>query len=186
MKELYFSTDVESDGPIPGPHSMLSFASAVFDINGYIGDCVGINLHLLPGACPHPDTQKFWADHPKEYLATRENLHTPETAIKFYVEWVDLVCRTNDAKPVFVAYPAGYDFMFMYWYMIKFAGRSPFSFSALDMKTYSMGILKKGYRECTKRNFPKQWFTENKHTHIALEDAKEQGEIFINMLKYNT
>ena len=28
--EIYVSTDVESDGPIPGPNSMLSFASAAF------------------------------------------------------------------------------------------------------------------------------------------------------------
>jgi hypothetical protein len=26
--EIYISTDVETDGPIPGPHSMLSFGSA--------------------------------------------------------------------------------------------------------------------------------------------------------------
>lgn len=28
--EIYVSTDVESDGPIPGPHSMLSLASAAY------------------------------------------------------------------------------------------------------------------------------------------------------------
>ena len=30
MSEIYVSTDVEVDGPIPGPHSMLSFGSAAF------------------------------------------------------------------------------------------------------------------------------------------------------------
>ena len=30
MAEIYVSTDVETDGPIPGPHSMLSFASAAY------------------------------------------------------------------------------------------------------------------------------------------------------------
>ncbi|SEI19125.1 hypothetical protein SAMN05192544_103397 [Paraburkholderia hospita] len=29
--EIYVSTDVEVDGPIPGPHSMLSFASAAYE-----------------------------------------------------------------------------------------------------------------------------------------------------------
>jgi hypothetical protein len=33
MPEIYVSTDVEADGPIPGPHSMLSFASAAFLAN---------------------------------------------------------------------------------------------------------------------------------------------------------
>ena len=27
MSEIYVSTDVETDGPIPGPHSMLNRAS---------------------------------------------------------------------------------------------------------------------------------------------------------------
>ena len=31
--EIYVSTDVEADGPIPGPHSMLSFASAAYTEN---------------------------------------------------------------------------------------------------------------------------------------------------------
>jgi hypothetical protein len=30
MSEIYISTDVETDGPIPGPNSMLSFASAAY------------------------------------------------------------------------------------------------------------------------------------------------------------
>ena len=29
IKEVYVSTDVEIDGPIPGPHLMLSLRSAV-------------------------------------------------------------------------------------------------------------------------------------------------------------
>jgi len=39
---------------------------------------------------------------------------------------------TNPGKPVFVGYPAGFDFLFVYWYLIRFTGESPFSFSALD------------------------------------------------------
>ncbi len=31
--EIYISTDVEADGPIPGPHSMLSFASAAYALS---------------------------------------------------------------------------------------------------------------------------------------------------------
>src|SRR5262249_50719453 len=30
MPEIYVSTDIETDGPIPGPHSLLSFASAAY------------------------------------------------------------------------------------------------------------------------------------------------------------
>ena len=98
-----------------------------------------------------------------------------------YVAWV----KALPGKPVFVAYPAGFDFLFVYWYMLRFAGESPFSHSALDMKTYAMALLKKPYRESTKRNMPKRWFPPSPHTHVALDDAREQGLLFINMLSEN-
>ena len=55
---------------------------------------------------------------------------------------------------MFVAYPAAFDFMFVYWYIIRFAGESPFSYSALDIKTYAMALLKKPYRKSVKKRMP--------------------------------
>ena len=37
IQELYVSTDVEADGPIPGANSMLSFGSAVYTKNKILG-----------------------------------------------------------------------------------------------------------------------------------------------------
>jgi DNA polymerase III alpha subunit (gram-positive type) len=83
---------------------------------------------------------------------------------------------------VFVAYPAGFDFMFVYWYLMRFAGESPFSHSALDMKTFAMATLQLDYRDSTKRAMPRRWFDKLPHTHVALDDAIEQGALFCNML----
>jgi hypothetical protein len=64
-----------------------------------------------------------------------------------------------------------------------FASESPFSHSALDIKTLAMALLKRPYRESTKRNMPKRWFHAGlPHTHQALDDAIEQGAMFCNML----
>jgi hypothetical protein len=82
-----------------------------------------------------------------------------------------------------VGYPAGFDFLFMYWYMIAFAGESPFSFSALDVKSVAMTVLNVEYRAATKRRFPRHWFGKKRHNHIALDDAIEQGEMFCRILK---
>ncbi len=74
--------------------------------------------------------------------------------------------------------------MFVYWYLIRFAGRSPFSHSALDMKTLAFALLGTGYRGAAKRNMPRDWFPEGlPHTHVALDDAREQGQLFVNMLR---
>jgi DNA polymerase III alpha subunit (gram-positive type) len=96
-----------------------------------------------------------------------------------FVGWI----RSLSGVPVFVAYPAGFDFMFVHWYLMKFVGESPFSHSALDIKTFAMAVLKIDYRQSTKRNMPRRWFDDLPHNHIALDDAVEQGALFCNMLK---
>lgn len=196
MKEIYFSTDVETDGPIPGPNSMLSLGSAAFSPEGKLLAVFSVNLETLPDAQSDPDTRKWWGEHPEAYSATRVNPLSPAEAMKLFSEWVENVTSrctgqgpVRRAKPVFVGFPAGFDFLFVYWYLIRFTGQSPFSFSALDGKTYAMALLKTDYRGSVKRNYPKHWLrAENqklKHTHVAVEDAVEQGRIFCNMLAAN-
>jgi len=181
MTEIYVSTDVETDGPIPGPHSLLSFASAAYRPDKTLLGTFSANLETLPGAQGDPGTMTWWQSHPEAYRATRTNLEDPEAAMRRYAAWV----KALPGKPVFVAYPAGFDFLFVYWYLIRFTGSSPFSFSALDVKTYAMALLKLGYRESVKRNMPKRWFDPMPHTHVALDDALEQGALFCNMLAEN-
>ncbi len=176
--EVYVSTDIEADGPIPGPHSMLSFASAAYLSDKTLIDTYQATLKTLPGASGHPDTMLWWKKHPKAWIASRADTRPPEEVMPEYVTWI----KKLPGKPVFVGYPAAYDFMFIYWYLIRFVGHSPFSHSALDMKTLAMAILDKEYRQSTKRNMPREWFDPIKHTHVALDDAIEQGALFCNML----
>ncbi|TWO72160.1 exonuclease [Caenimonas sedimenti] len=181
MAEIYISTDVETDGPIPGPHSMLSFGSAAYTPGKELVGTFSANLETLEGASAHPRTAEWWQTQPEAWAACRANLEPPDAAMHRYVAWI----KALRGKPVFVAYPAGFDFLFVYWYLMRFVGESPFSHSALDMKTYAMAVLKRGYRDSTKKNMPKQWFDPLPHTHVALDDAIEQGALFCNMLRHN-
>lgn len=176
--EIYVSTDIEADGPIPGPNSMLSFASAAYTVNKELIGTFAANLETLPEANPHPQTQAWWEQNPEAWNACRQDCQDPALAMKEYINWV----KKLPGKPVFVGYPAAYDFMFVYWYLIRFTGESPFSHSALDIKTYAMAVLKKPFRETSKRNMPKHWFDDLPHTHKALDDAIEQGALFCNIL----
>lgn len=178
MDEIYVSTDIEADGPIPGPHSMLSFGSAAFTGDGQLVSAFGANLELLAGARGHPDTMAWWKQNQQAWDKTRENPLQPAQVMPKYIAWV----KGLPGKPVFVGYPVVYDFMFMYWYMIQFAGESPFSHSALDIKTYAMAVLGLPYRESVKRNMPAHWIATPPHTHAALDDAIEQGQLFCNIL----
>jgi DNA polymerase III alpha subunit (gram-positive type) len=181
MTEIYISTDVETDGPIPGPHSMLSIGSAAYSADKTLVSTFSANLETLPGAAADPKTAAWWTTQPDAWAASRKDLETPHAAMARYVAWI----KQLKGKPVFVAYPAGFDFLFVYWYLIRFAGESPFSHSALDMKTFAMALLKTDYRDSTKRNMPKHWFDKLPHSHVALDDAIEQGALFCNMLKEN-
>jgi hypothetical protein len=48
-----------------------------------------------------------------------------------------------------------------------------------------MAMLKTDYRKSTKRAMPQRWFDQHPHTHVALDDAIEQGALFCNMLADN-
>jgi hypothetical protein len=181
VSEIYVSTDVETDGPIPGPHSMLSFASAAYRADKTLVGTFEANLETLPGAAGDPKTMDWWRAHPEAWAAARAAQRAPDAVMPEYVRWL----KSLPGAPVFVAYPAGFDFLFVYWYLIRFAGESPFSFSALDVKTYAMALLKQEYRESVKRNMPRRWFDPLPHTHRALDDAVEQGALFCNMLREN-
>lgn len=183
-EETYFSTDVETDGPIPGPNSMLSLGSAAFRLTKDGHEMVStfsVNLETLPGASADPNTAAWWKTQPAAWEACRRDPRDPYQGIREYVAWI----KAQGGRPVFVGYPAGFDFLFTYWYLIRFAGESPFSFSAMDVKSYASAVLKLPYRESTKRNFPKRWFGRTKHNHEALTDAIEQGEVFMAMLREN-
>ena len=179
--EIYVSTDIETDGPIPGPNSMLSFGSAAFAADDRLIATFEANLQTLPGAAGDPKTMDWWQSQPAAWAECRRDPRDTAAAMVEYVAWV----KGLPGKPVFVAYPAGFDFLFVYWYLIRFAGESPFSFSALDVKTFAMAVLGCDYRRATKRNMPKAWFTGRPHTHRALDDALGQGELFCNMLAAN-
>ena len=182
MVEIYVSTDVEADGPIPGPHSMLSFASGAYLADKTLLGTFWANLELLPDATGHPRTMEWWKGHPGAWEFCRKDPRPPQVVMPEYVEWL----KCLPGVPVFVAYPLGFDFTFVYWYLMRFAGESPFMQHGIDIRSYAMAVLKRGYKQCGKRNLPKRWFDDLPHTHNPLHDAMEQGALFCNMLIENT
>lgn len=182
--EIYFSIDIESDGPIPGSYSMLSLGAAAFKpgATGHVSS-FSANLDFLPGASQNPSTMDWWKTQPEAWAACREDVKHPGHVMHNFRDWVISVCKEHgNAKAVCVAYPAGFDFTFVYWYLMEFVKLSPFSFSCIDIKTYAMALLGKGYRQATKKHMPKEWFSDLPHTHLAVDDAIEQGQLFMNIM----
>jgi len=189
----YLSVDVEADGPIPGPFSMLSFGVVAFDEAGREIGAFTRNLELLADAMQDPDTMAWWAKNQAAYDKTRENTVYPTDAMHDCNAWMHKL----PGKKTSVGYPASYDFMFLYWYFRAFVGirwsdgerfsfpyECPFSFQALDIKTLAMIPLGCDFHEVSKRKMPKAWFEgQPRHTHDPLDDARGQGMLFFKVLE---
>lgn len=179
--EVYVSIDIETNGPIPGPYSMLSLGAAAF----LEGDTTPvstfeINLHPLPGAQEHPDTMVWWnKQDPEVWAHVTSNPQDPAHAMQALSEWVYAL----PGSPVLVVYPT-WDALWVTWYTQYFLGRSPFGLGALDIKSMSFGLLSNSFKGTTKQSMPKDVMLGlPPHTHRALDDAIEQGIIFIRLLK---
>jgi hypothetical protein len=160
---------------------MCSLGSAAYLADKSVVGTYSANLELLPGATSDPERMAWWADHPEAWAACRVNPRPPEEVMTEYVDWLEALPGT----PIFVAYPVGFDFGFVYWYLMRFVGRSPFRHHGLDIRSYAMGMLKRDYQASGWQTYPRRWFDDLPHTHLALDDAIRQGALFCNMLMEN-
>lgn len=184
---LYISVDIEADGPIPGPYSMISFGAAV------AGRQDGASY---TAADPERDT--FYRElrpiseaFVPEALAVsgldRDRLlregAEPAAAMAEFRAWVRAV--SAGAQPVMCAYPASFDWTFLYWYLMNFGGDSPFGHSGcLDMKTLYAAKARVPLRAAVKGRMPSELLSRRPHTHHALDDAVEQAELMSNLMAW--
>ena len=182
MTEIYVSVDIEADGPVPGDYSMLSLGSAAYDGDENLLSTFTVNIAPLEGAKQHPETMEFWKANADAWDAVQIDQQLPGCAMAKYAAWLDRLVAGTKLKPVFVGYPVVFDYSYVHWYMVHFVGRDPFSFYALDLKTYAMAALDTEFIETTKSIMPKEWLTRD-HPHIALDDAIEQAEMFFAIRK---
>lgn len=184
-QEVFFSIDIESDGPIPLSNSMLSIACAAFAPSGELMGTFERNIKPPPGAVQDPRTMKeFWSRFPEQWdLCTKDPLQ-PVDAMNQFVEWVNSF-PTKDK--IAVCAPAAFDWPFVMLYIGKFSDYSnPFDFRCIDIKSYVSGSRKTLYRRSAKGNWPGRWFDRDlPHTHKALDDAIEQGLSFVKIRAEN-
>jgi hypothetical protein len=184
--ETYFSVDVEADGPIPGPYSMISVGVAV----------AGTRKDRFEPADPtaatfYRELRPISDEFVPEALAVsgldRERLLAdgadPATAMAELSGWI--VAQSGEARPVAVAYPAVYDWLFLYWYLIRYTSHSVFGHSGcLDLKTMYATKADVPIGKAHKRAMPRRLLSKRRHTHHALDDAIEQAELFVNLVSW--
>jgi len=97
-------------------------------------------------------------------------------------QWVRSVA--GDGRAVMVAYPAAFDWAFAHWYFSSFLGASPFGHgSCIDIRSLYIGVSGVTYEQSAKSRIPTELVPSLPHTHNALDDAIEQGELFNNLFE---
>lgn len=172
--ECFISVDIETAGPVPSKYAILSI-----------------------GACLVEDPeQTFYVELKPEHTASTsealavtglsidtllERGERPERAMSMFEDWV-LTEAPAGSRPVFTAFNAAFDWMFIADYFERFLGRNPFGHSALDIKAFAMGSGNTSWRATSMDVLAAEHLGGRSLTHNALADAQDQAELFRHLL----
>lgn len=183
MDDCYISVDIEADGPIPGPYSMLSFG---FVLAGTFDGVTFAPADLDAPVVFYRELQPISDDFLPAALEIsgldRDRLVAdgadPRHAMQAARDWVLEVA--GHRRPVLVAYPLSFDWMYLHWYFTRFVeAGSPFSYSqCLDVKTMIATTFGATVDRANKNSLPPELQSARPHTHHAIDDAIEQADLF--------
>ncbi len=160
----YIMVDIESDGPIPGDYSMISFGAVLVDEKldkTFYGQLKPISDKFIPEALAvsgYSREQVFGFDD-------------PELVMMDFKQWIDKIC---ESRPIFISDNNGFDWMFICWYFHHFIGSNPFGFSSQNL-----GSLYKGMEKDMSKTF--KHLRKTKYTHHPVDDAKGNAEALLTM-----
>jgi hypothetical protein len=164
---MYVMVDVETDGPIPGDYSMVSFGAVVvttaLDKTFYSGPLAPISEKWDPKALAI-------SGHARDILALAGQ--NPQERMEAFEAWL---LQHVPKKPVFISDNNGFDWSFINWYFHHFLGRNPFGFSSQNLNSLYKGLRKDYYASF-------KGLRKTKHTHHPVDDAKGNAEALLVML----
>jgi ribonuclease T len=168
------SVDVETAGPNPGQYSLLSIGAClvVQPDNTFYVELQPVNREMTPEA---------FAVHRLSLERLAERGLPPAEAMARFEAWLAAEIPAG-LRPIFVAFNAPFDWMFVNDYFHRYLGRNPFGHTALDLKAYYMGLKGIPWSETFMRYVGPRYLGGRQLTHHALHDAQDQAEIFQKML----
>jgi len=172
--ETFISVDVEAAGPYPGEYALLS-----------IGACTLDKPQSTFYVELKPDTPQITQESHAVHQLSLDQLHRtgfePAEAMRRFANWLEEVTPPAH-RPIFVAFNAAFDWMFVNVYFNKYLGRNPFGHTALDIKALYMGFQKTTWAETSLRLISERYFPQPPLKHHALQDALDQCELFEKIL----
>jgi len=165
----YFSIDVETDGPAPGLYSMVSIGAVVLNEDE---DKFPFTFYSEIA----PISNNFDSHALAVGGFTREQSLTFPKAEIVIPQFANWVTSSSTGKARFVSDNAGFDWMFVCWYLYMFYGQNPFGYSSFSLTSFW-----KGYDRNMRSSF--KHLRNTKHSHNALDDAMGNAEALQKMLR---
>jgi len=160
----YFVTDVESDGPIIGKHSMVCFGvvklTPELDTTFY-GQVKPLTSEYIPSALA---VSGF----------SREEHEGFDNAFKVMDDFADWLREKSVGKPILISDNNGYDASWINYYFHVFYGKNPFGWSSRRIGDLYCGMVKDS-RAAWKH------LRVTKHTHNPVDDAMGNAEALLKM-----
>ena len=170
LPEVYISVDVETAGPNPNQYSMISIGACLVDDPEQ-----SFYIELNPLSDAVVDSSLAVSGLSMETLAA-DGVEAG-AAMQRFADWIADVAPAGTA-PIFVAFNAVFDWMFIDDYFQRFLGSNPFGHSALDVKAFYLGMAGGTWAGTSMRVLSPLYLAGRHLSHNALGDARDQAELF--------
>jgi len=163
------SVDIESAGSNPADYALLSIGACTL-----LAPRANFYVELQPDKMTMDEGAMQVHGLDLHHLAAHGQ--APASALQMLEGW--LADSIPDRRgPLFLGFNAAFDWMFINDYYLHYLGRNPFGHSALDIKSFAMGLQQVAWQDTRMAQLNNKPLRHN-----ALEDALDQADIFLNLL----
>lgn len=171
---MYICIDVETAGPNPADYALLSIGAALVS-----DPTTSFYVELQPDK--PGQTAEAAAVHQLDLAQLAVHGQAPKLALQHFVDWVET--HTDGGEPVFVAFNAPFDWMFVNDYLHHYLGHNPFGHRALDIKAVFFGLRGVAWSETAFLHVSSHYGRSTVLNHNAEQDARQGAELFADILK---
>jgi len=172
--EYFIIVDVETAGPFPDQYALLTIGACSLAEPRH-----SFYIELQPDK-PSVDPAAVAVNR----LSIPELTHSgtpPINAMQAFADWLRLIVPQRNI-PIFTAFNAPFDWMFINDYFQRYLGVNPFGYKALDIKAYYMGMKHVSFEQTSHAAISKRYGLAQSFSHHALEDAFQEAGLFSAIL----
>lgn len=171
---VYICVDVESAGPNPASYALLSIGAALVE-----DPARSFYVELQPDK--PGQTQEAAQIHQLDWAHLVAHGRPAQHALQDFVAWVQAQC--GERPPVFVAFNAPFDWMFVNDYLHYYLGSNPFGHRALDIKAVYFGLRGVAWDATSFQAVSAAYGYTDALQHNAEQDARQGAQLFAAILQ---